>query len=191
MGTFVELPDAQAIQARWKWFVGFGVVLAVLGAIALLNAVDATLITTIYVGILLLLAGIMQLIAAFATSGGLGGRVLQAVLGVLYLLVGFNLIADPMAGAIALTIVIAIVLIAEGIIRLWTAISERPRQALLIAAIGVINILLGIWLWTGLPYSGVAIGLFVGLQLLMAGIIWIAAGWMARSLTDTTRTLPA
>ncbi len=191
MGTFVDLPDAETVRARWKWFVGFGVVLVILGAIALLNLVDATLITTIYVGILLLIGGVMQLVAAFAHSGGLGGRVLQAIVGVLYLLVGFNLIADPLAGAIALTIVIAIVLIAEGVIRLWMAITDRPRHRLLIAAVGVINILLGIWLWTGLPYSGIAIGLFVGLQLLMAGIIWIATGWMARSLTETPRTSPA
>lgn len=192
MGTFVDLPYAQAIKARWKWFVGFGVVLAILGAIALWNVVDATLVTTIYVGFLLLFAGVMQLIGAFAMPGALGGRVLAALLGVLYALVGFNLVADPLSGAITLTIVIAIVLVADGLIRLWTALSERPRHALLIGAVGVINVLLGIWLWTGIPYTGIAIGLFVGLQLLLAGITWIATGWMARSLNETTsRTSPA
>ena len=191
MGTFVDVPDAEAIRARWKWFVAFGVILAIVGVIALWNAVDATLITTIYVGFLLLIGGVAQLIGAFSARGSVGSRVLQALLGVLYAIVGFDLVADPLAGAITLTIVIAVVLIADGVIRLWMAFSDRPRFALLLAAVGVIDILLGIWLYTGIPASGVAIGLFVGLQLLMAGITWITAGWMARSLSETTSASPA
>jgi uncharacterized membrane protein HdeD (DUF308 family) len=180
MGTYLDLPVAEAIRARWKWFLAFGVVLAVLGLIALWNAVDATLITTIYVGFLLIVGGVAQLFAAFTMPGPLSGRLLNAIIGVLYVIVGFDLVADPLAGAITLTIIIAIVLIADGVLRLWSALSERPRHALLLAAIGVINILLGIWLWSGIPASGVAIGFFVGFQLLMAGIAWIGAGWMAR-----------
>lgn len=182
MGTFVDLPVADAIRARWKWFLAFGVVLAILGLIALWNAVDATLITTIYVGFLLIVGGVAQLFAAFTMPGALSARLLNAIIGVLYVVVGFDLVADPLAGAITLTLVIAIVLIADGVLRLWSAFSERPRHALLLAAIGVINVLLGIWLWTGIPASGVAIGFFVGFQLVMAGASWIAAGWMARSL---------
>ena len=191
MGTFVDVPDAQVIRARWKWFVAFGVVLAIAGVIALWNAVDATLITTIYVGFLLLIGGIAQLVGAFSAPGAVGNRVLQALLGVLYVIVGFDLVADPLAGAITLTIFISIVLIADGAIRLWMAFSDRPRHYLLLAAVGVINILLGIWLYTGIPASGVAIGLFVGLQLLMAGITWIGAGWMARSLSGSASASPA
>ena len=47
--------------------------------------------------------------------------------------------------------------------------------------LGVLNILLGIWLWTGIPLSGIAIGIFVGLQLLVAGMAWIIAGFMGGS----------
>jgi uncharacterized membrane protein HdeD (DUF308 family) len=110
---------------------------------------------------------------------------------VLYVVVGFDLVADPLAGAITLTLVIAIVLIADGILRLWSAFSERPRHALLLAAIGVINVLFGIWLWSGIPFSGVAIGFFVGFQLLMAGLAWIGAGWMARSVGTSSGASPA
>ncbi len=191
MGTFVDLPVAQAIRARWKWFVGFGVVLAILGIIALWNAVDATLITTIYVGFLLIAGGVAQLFGAFTMPGALSTRLLNALIGVLYLIVGFDLVADPLAGAITLTIVIAIVLVADGVLRLYSAFSERPRHWLVLAAVGVINILLGIWLWSGIPYSGVAIGFFVGFQLLMAGVSWIAAGWMAKSLGPSAGASPA
>ena len=48
------------------------------------------------------------------------------------------------------------------------------------AGYGVIDILFGIWLWTNIPVSAVAIGVYVAVILLMAGITWIMAGFMAR-----------
>jgi uncharacterized membrane protein HdeD (DUF308 family) len=176
----MDYPTDEALSSRWKWFVGFGVVIAILGLIALLNVADATLVTTILVGFLLLFGGIAQIIAAFAAETGLGWRILMGVLGVLYILVGLDIIADPLRGAIVLTVVIAIVLIVDGIIRLFHAITGPSGHKLLNGTIGVIDILLGLWLWTGIPISGLAIGFFVGIQLLMAGILWIALGWMAR-----------
>ena len=184
MGTFVDIPLDEQIRGRWKWFVGFGVVIAILGLIALWNVVDATLVTTIFVGFMLLFGGIAQIIGAIATGGSTGGRILAVVLGILYVIIGLNIIADPLRGTLALTIAIALFLIIDGVIRLVSAFSEHTQHRMLVAVVGVIDILLGIWLWTGIPVSGIAIGLFVGLQLLMAGILWIVAGFMARSLPE-------
>lgn len=180
--TFVDLPGGQVLHDRWKWFVGFGVVLAILGAIALWNVVDATLVTTIFVGWMLLFAGAAQIAGAVMANGPLGARVLQGFLGVVYALVGFNIIADPLGGTITLTIVIALMLIIEGVVGLVSLFTQQPPNRLLLGVVAVVNILLGLWLWTGIPYTGVAIGFFVGLQLLMAGITWIALGWSARSI---------
>ena len=182
--SMMQMPADPALAGRWKWFVGFGVVLVVLGLIALMNAVDATLITTIFVGWLLLLGGIAQIVAAFASPGTTGSRVLMGVLGVLYVIVGWDIIADPLQGVVTLTIVISIVLIVEGIIRLFRAFQGDTPHRGIEGVIGVIDILLGFWLWTNIPISGVAIGFFVGLELLMAGIIWIIGGWMGRSATQ-------
>jgi uncharacterized membrane protein HdeD (DUF308 family) len=178
--SLMDYPTDEALSSRWKWFVGFGVVIAILGLIALLNVADATLVTTVLVGFLLVFGGIAQIIAAFAAETGLGWRILMGILGVLYIVVGLDIIADPLRGAILLTVVIAIVLIVDGIIRLFHAITGPSGHKLLNGTIGVIDILLGLWLWTGIPISGLAIGFFVGIQLLMAGILWIALGWMAR-----------
>jgi uncharacterized membrane protein HdeD (DUF308 family) len=181
--TMMEMPADPAFAGRWKWFVGFGVVLVILGILALMNAVDATLITTIFVGWLLLLGGIAQIVAAFASPGSTGGRVLLGLLGVLYVIVGWDIIGDPLQGVVTLTIVIAIVLIVEGIIRLFRSFSGDTPHRGLEAVIGIVDILLGAWLWSGIPMSGVAIGFFVGFELLFAGIIWIIAGWAGRQAT--------
>ena len=189
--SFMELPSEAELRNRWKWFVGFGVVLVILGAIALWNVVDATLVTTIFIGWLLVLGGIVQIIGAFATSGSMGVRVLMGLVGILYAIVGFNIVADPLRGAVALTIVIAIVLIVEGIIRLFAAFNEATPQRGLVAVLAVINILLGLWLWSGIPTTGVAIGFFVGLQLLFAGILLIVGGFAARSAIQSAVQRPA
>ena len=189
--SFMELPSEAELRSRWKWFVGFGVVLVILGAIALWNVVDATLVTTIFIGWLLVLGGIVQIIGAFATSGSMGARVLMGLVGILYAIVGINIVADPLQGAVALTIVIAIVLIVEGIIRLFAAFNEATPQRGLVAVLAVINILLGLWLWSGIPTTGVAIGFFVGLQLLFAGILLIVGGFAARSAIQSAIQRPA
>jgi uncharacterized membrane protein HdeD (DUF308 family) len=182
--SFVEIPSDEEVAGRWKWFFGFGVVIAILGLIALLNVVDATLVTTVFVGFMLVFGGIASIIGAFASTTSVGWRVLMGILGVLYILVGVNIIANPFAGAVALTVVVGIVLIAEGVIRGFNVFTQPSGHRVLNGTIAVIDLLLGFWLLTNIPISGVAIGFFVGLQLLMAGILWMAIGWMARSATQ-------
>ena len=94
-----------------------------------------------------------------------------------------NIIANPLQGVVTLTVVISIVLIVEGAIRLFRAFQGDTPHRGIEGVIGVIDILLGLWLWSNIPISGVAIGFFVGFELLMAGIIWIIGGWMGRSAT--------
>jgi uncharacterized membrane protein HdeD (DUF308 family) len=179
---FIGTPSAAEIGGRWKWYVGLGVVLTILGLIALWNVVDATLITTIFVGWMLVFGGITQIVGAFMSGGGsTGRRIVMFILGILFVVIGFDLIADPLAGTVTLTLAVALFLIAEGIVRLIGVFMGPHGHRLLEGTIAVISIILGVWLWTDIPISGLAIGFFVGLELLMSGISWIVAGFMSRS----------
>src|SRR4029450_3500140 len=189
--SFISTPSAEEIGDRWKWYVVLGVVLAALGVIAFGNVVQATLVTTIFVGWLLVFGGIMQIVGAFTARASTGMRILMAILGILFIVVGWNLVAEPLRGTIALTIVVSIVLIADGIVRLIGAFVGPSGHRLLGVFLGVINIILGVWLYTGIPMSGLALGFFLGLELLMAGISWIVIGFMARSLRSTGPTAAA
>jgi uncharacterized membrane protein HdeD (DUF308 family) len=186
--SFIGTPSAAEIGGRWKWYVVFGVVLAVLGVIALGNVVNATLITTIFVGWMLVFGGITQVMGAFMAGGSTGGRILALILGFLFILIGFNLVADPLRGTLTLTLAVALFLIADGIVRLISVFMGPHGHRVLEGAIGILNILLGVWLWTGFPISGLAIGFFVGLELLFAGISWIVAGFMSRSVPRSPAT---
>ena len=178
--TFASPPDTDRGIGR-GWFIALGVVLILLGLIALMNAVDATLVTTIIVGWLLVIAGIANVIGAFMTNVGLGWRLVQGLLGVLYVIVGFDIIADPLAGAITLTVVIGALLIADGIFRIVATFMDRPGNSVWMIILAIINILFGLWVWTNIPVSGVVIGVFVGVELLVAGAAWLVAGFMTGS----------
>lgn len=172
---------AANVGSRWWWLVIYGVALGVLGLIALGNVMDATLVTTVFVGWLLIIGGVMQLVGAITMGGG-AWRIVHAVLGILYLLVGFNLIADPLSGAITLTLALGLLLIFDGAGRLAAALAQRGDDTLWMALLGVVNILFGIWLWTGIPVSGLAIGFYAGVLLLVAGVTWISLGIGARRI---------
>ena len=173
--------DAQTMRARWGWIFGAGVVLAILGVLALMNAVSATLITAAIVGLLLIVAGIVDIFAAFTGGTETGGwRILRFVLGVLYIVVGIDIFTNPALGAITLILVVGLLLIFDGIMKIFGAITHRGNFLLLLA-VGIIDILLGIWAITNIPFSGVAIGFFVGLMLIMAGISWMVTGWSLKS----------
>jgi len=184
MTSMVATPDPASARAGWGWLMGFGIALVILGMIALVNLVDATLVTVAIVGLLLAVAGFVQLIGAFMGSGTGTERVLQAVIGILYLVVGMYSFANPVSGAIALTLVIGVMFIAEGILRIYGAFAWRTEYKWLHVILGAITIFLGIWLITNIPVSGLAIGFFVGFGLLMAGFSWIVLGWAVRSITN-------
>jgi uncharacterized membrane protein HdeD (DUF308 family) len=173
--------DMRAAQGAWGWIFAFGAVLAILGVIALANVVDATLVTTTLIGILLAIGGLVQIIGGLLTGPTLTRRLIAAAIGVLYLALGLAIIADPFKGTIALTLLIGIGFIIEGALRIYAAFADdRPYRGLHVV-LGAITILLGIWLWTGIPTSGVAIGFFVGFSLLLGGISWMVAAWALRS----------
>jgi uncharacterized membrane protein HdeD (DUF308 family) len=190
--SFIAAPSDEALRGRWKWLVGIGVLLVVVGLIALWNVVDATLVTTVIVGVALLFGGAMQIVGAWAAEGSTGRRVLMAALGVLYIIIGFDLIADPLRGTVTLAVAVALFLIIDGVLRIFSALVPETENKILTIVFGILMIILGAWLWTGIPTSALAIGFFVGLQLIIAGVAWIMIGWMARSAHgDTAAQVPA
>ena len=173
--------DAQTLRSRWGWIFGAGVVLAILGVVALMNIVSATVITASIIGLVLIVAGIVDVFAAFAGGTETGGwRLLRGVLGVIYILLGFYMFANPVSGAITLTVAVGLLLIFEGIMRMVTSFVIRDRL-LLGFAIGILDIVLGLWAITNIPFSVTTIGFFVGFMLIFGGISWMVAGWSLKS----------
>ncbi|MEX0866244.1 MAG: HdeD family acid-resistance protein [Pirellulales bacterium] len=161
------------VGEHWWWFLVLGGAMALLGMIAIGSSFAATMFTIVFFGLLLMVAGIAQIVTSFWT-GRWSGFMLYLFVGVLYTVVGFFLIDEPAQGAVAMTFVLAAMLIANGAIRLIAALTDRFAGWGWALLSGAVSILLGLMIYKGWPDTGLfIIGLFVGIELLFAGLGWI------------------
>lgn len=177
--------DAERIRHNWGWFLVLGIAFTILGLAALAFTVATTVVSALLLGIVLLVGGVVVVISAFA-AGSIGGGLLRVLLGLVLLAGGWYLMAHPAVGALAVTIIMAWYFIIAGIIRIITAMMERYDGWGWSVAAGIVTLLLGILLTAGWPVTGYyAIGLFIGIDLILGGISWIATAFAARSYTPS------
>lgn len=178
----LHLVGVDRLRKRWGWFLGLGVVLALLGTIALGSAVLTTLASMVFVGWLMMMGGVFQTLHAF-TCREWGGFFIDLLAGLLYAVAGLLIVLHPAATATGLTLLIAILLIFGGIFRIAVALTVRFHNWLWLLLHGAVNLLLGIFILQDWPMSGLqVIGLFIGIDMIFNGWSLIMLGLAARSL---------
>jgi uncharacterized membrane protein HdeD (DUF308 family) len=165
------------LRAKSGWIVALGVVYVVAGLVALGSVVFATVVTVFVVGIMMLIAGVAEVINAFQLKSW-GKFLLWLLLGVLYIIAGFITFENPLFAAALLTLFLGFALIASGVMRIVLGFSmkaEMPWVAVVFS--GLITFLLGLIIVIHWPVSGLYIlGIFLGIDLIFAGAGWIGVG---------------
>jgi uncharacterized membrane protein HdeD (DUF308 family) len=180
---------AEELRRNAGWFLGFGILLVVLGMIALGSAALMTLASVLLFGWLLIFAGVMDAVQAFRCKGW-SGFFVDLLTGVLYLVVGFMVVANPGATAVALTLLIAMFLILGGLFRIVAAIAARTPHWGWVLLHGVVSLVLGVAIWRQWPLSGLwVIGLFVGIEMIFNGWSLVMLGLAAKKLPQPS-TVP-
>jgi len=178
----------EELRHSWGWYIGLGIVLIILGAIALGRTFIVTVASVMFFGWLLIAGGLIEAVHAFWRERW-SGFFLDLFSGILYVVVGFMIVANPGASAAALTLLIAMFLIFGGIFRVVMALAARYPHWGWMLLHGGINLLLGVLIWRQWPVSGLwVIGLFVGIELLLNGWSLIMLGLAAKHLP---RQVPA
>jgi uncharacterized membrane protein HdeD (DUF308 family) len=174
---------AEELKRGWGWFLALGIVLVILGVVALSWAVLTTLVSAVLFGWLLLVGGVLSVVHAFLRRRW-GGFFLELFAGILYAVVGLMIVGNPAEGALALTLVIAVFLMVGGLFRIITAVTARFQHWVWVLLNGVISLLLGLMIWRQWPVSGLwVIGLFIGIDM-------IFYGWSLIMLALAVRGLP-
>jgi uncharacterized membrane protein HdeD (DUF308 family) len=159
----------------------WGVLLIVLGAIALLVPFFSALLVIRILMWLLVFAAIEQVFYAYQTRGE-GGLFLKVLLALLYALAGLLLLSRPLSGAITVTAVIGFLLIVDGIAEITLSVQLRhiydPRIGWLFAG-GILSVVLGGFIVFGLPRSVMAVGMLLGIRLIFKGIEHIVLSSMS------------
>lgn len=169
------------LHEHWKWYAFQGALFALVGFLALLAPIAATLATTLFFGWLFLLGGLIGLVAAFRSRSapGFWSTILLAILSAVF---GVMMLWNPLAGAVTLTWILATFLILSGVLNfsLAGAFRGRARYWMMIVS-GVLDIMLALFLLLFLPAAAPwAVGLFVGVSLLSSGFALLFAALEAR-----------
>jgi uncharacterized membrane protein HdeD (DUF308 family) len=174
---FAEVSGLEPLRAKSGWIVALGVVYVIAGFIALGSVVMATVVSVFVVGIMMVIAGVAEVINAFQIKTW-GKFLLWLLLGALYIVAGFLTFDNPLLAAAILTLFLGIALIASGITRIVLAFSMQAMMPWVwVLVSGIITLLLGIVIVAHWPVASLYIlGIFLGVDLVLAGTSWIGIG---------------
>src|SRR6202167_2615243 len=148
-----ETAITNSLRAHWKFFLIEGIVLIILGMIAICVPPLATVTVELLIGWLILLSGVLGLVMTFQTRGspGFGWSLLSAVVGIG---AGIVLLVWPLSGALTLTVILTAFLTVAGFVPLMYALAHRREsssrwQMMLLS--GIVDLILAGLILGGLP----------------------------------------
>lgn len=164
-----------------------GILLLVIGALALWASIATTMISVLAAGALLLVGAIFQGVLTVQSRKGM--EILShALMTLLYAIAGLFLIANPVVGAVSLTSLIGVFFVAGGLVRLGSALYMRYRNWGWAALSGIVTLALGVFTLIYLPeMSFVLIGTLVSIDMIFLGTTLI--GYGAALPSSTSRPL--
>lgn len=172
--------EIESVKKNWGWFLLLGILLIMLGAAIMSSAFYATVFSVMLFGAFLFIAGIVQIVQGIMARKW-RGLFLSLLLGVLYLVTGALCLAEPAAAALGLTLWIAAFCVIAGLFRIIASLTYRFDHWGWVLFNGIVTLILGILIYSQWPVSGLwVIGLFIGIDLILAGWSWVMLSLTAR-----------
>jgi uncharacterized membrane protein HdeD (DUF308 family) len=175
--NIVRSEELSMARMESKNSVAIGVLLVALGMLAIMSPVFTGVSTTIFVGAILLVTGILEIVFAFKQDS-FGKGALKFILGGLSIAAAIALFASPAEGMGVLTIILIAYFFASGLLGLVIAFQVKPEEGwgwILFNAL--LTILFGVLVIANWPVSGVwLLGFYVGIKILLLGILFILTG---------------
>jgi uncharacterized membrane protein HdeD (DUF308 family) len=178
--------EFQHLKSEWLWLFLYGVLLTVCGTAAVIFPALTTFSVMLVLGIVLMIGGVATIVASF-WAGKWSGMLVQLLVGILYVMVGFFISDTPVASAIAITLLVAAFFVVVGAFRSVAAlVIQYPYWGWSLLN-GVITFLLGVVIYRHVPKSAIwVLGLLVGLEMLFHGWNWIMLSLAIKNIPDET-----
>lgn len=170
-----------ALRVRRGWFIAIGIVLIVLGIVALVHVLTATLVSVLFIGAMMLIGAVSMLVQAWRVKHW-SGFLLWSLSALLYGAAGVIAIVNPWLGAALLTLLLGATLIGVGAFRLWVWLQHRSQPGWgWLALSGLLTLAIGILIAIGWPGNSLMIlGLLLGIDLLFYGWSLLVTGLALR-----------
>ena len=175
--------EREHLRRLWWLFLALGLVSIFVGFLAISATWVATLASVFVFGVLLLVAGVTEVIHAVMVRN-LKGFALHLLAAALYLFVGLFLLEDTVRAAAVLTLILGAGFLVGGVLRILFSLVVQFAGWPWVALNGAVNLLLGWIILSGWPESKLwAIGLLVGIDLIFHGWSWVILALTLRTYT--------
>ena len=184
--TTAETYDRQrltnTIQDTWRLLMGVGVVLTVVGLLAIVTPFFTGITLSFLFGIYLVIGAVAHLVHAFSGRGWTG-FVFQLLLAIIFAGGGIAFLLNPLVGLTALTILLVVFFLVEGAVETALGFRLRPERGWLwVAVSGIASLLVAIFVWLSYPSSATwAVGLLFGVGLFTSGLSMLATAMGGRA----------
>jgi uncharacterized membrane protein HdeD (DUF308 family) len=160
------------------WLMILGFLIMILGFVSIGVPFLVGAATAVYVGILLIAGGIVELVGVFKAKGW-GAGIAGFLVSILSIAGGIAVIANPVYGLVMLTLVLAAFFVVHGAGLLFLAFRTWSKRGWgwIFLFDGFISFLLGILILRAWPFSGLwAIGILVGVRIVFSGLRMLTLG---------------
>ena len=193
MATFHHGPNVMqdavrgALGLHWRLFMFQGVIMLILGTLALVAPGPATIAVDLYLGWLFLISGVVGLVAMFSTKD-VPAFLWSLITAALSVAVGVMLIWKPVQGVATLTLILTGFFVAEGVFQVVTSIAYRGLIGgswgwMLLSGLG--DLALAAVIIMGWPVTAAwTLGLLVGINLLTSGWAILMVAFAGRKLAQ-------
>lgn len=165
-------PSSTRAGGSWGWLLAYGIIVVIIGFIALANPLATGLATGLLLAIGLLAYGVLAVISAVSALSE-RGRWIELLLGLLAILAGIAIFLAPYLGALSLIWAIGFWLLVSGAFQLATALRFRTDRWWRLF-LGLLDLALGIILMCAPPGPALAyLALLMGISLLFRGAFLI------------------
>lgn len=191
MNNTLKSGEIEEIRGFKTWSISLGVGLIVLGLLTIAVAGFTTLVTVIFLGLVLAVRGIVDVVHSVGSrhEKGFWWRLFG---GTLSLVIGTLLLSRPVTGIVTLTFLIAVFLITAGLFRAIAAPIEHSDQWGWVMFGGIVSLILGFIVLSGWPVSSVwFVGLIIGIEILIQGIVMVTLPFAIRRVESKQHAITA
>jgi uncharacterized membrane protein HdeD (DUF308 family) len=180
-----QIPDPELrtrLHARWRFLLTQGIVMIVLGLVAIALPVFMTLAVEVMLGWLLLAGGLWRAVHTVRSRAG-PGFASSLVMAIAATLLGFMLLLMPLPGVLTLTMLLFALFIIDGVSKIALAFDLRnhTKEWPWPLMTGVLDLAFAALIITGWPSTAVwTVGLLVGLNMMFFGVAMTVIALAAR-----------
>jgi len=177
----ITVVDERLRQVRWGYFVLFGIIAIIFGALVLFYPGISTVFMVVLAAALLLVFGLYGIISGFMAPKG--EKLAPIVLGIIGALIGAAGLVYPAAFGVSLVVLLGfLILLIGGLMIVFSIIEKDLPHRWLLFFLGLISVIFGIAFFYSPIVAAVGLTILLAIYFIITGVASIITGFQIRSL---------